>query len=34
MIFEVTNPRYVQRRLHCGVLEFIAQERHTYCGPR
>jgi len=28
MMFEVTNPRYVQRRLHCGVLEFIAQEGH------
>ena len=34
MIFEVTNPRYVQRRLHCGVLEFIAQEGHTYSDPR
>lgn len=30
MIFEVTNPRYVQRRLHCGVLEFIAQEGMIY----
>ena len=31
MMFEVTNPRYLQRRLHCGVLEFIAQEGHTHC---
>ena len=30
MIFEVTNPRYLQRRLHCGVLEFIAQEGMIY----
>lgn len=30
MIFELTNPRYLQRRLHCGVLEFIAQEGMIY----
>jgi hypothetical protein len=30
MIFEITNPRYLQRRLHCGVLEFIAQEGMVY----
>ena len=30
MIFEITNPRFKQRRLHCGVLEFIAQEGMVY----
>lgn len=30
MIFEIANPRYLQRRLHCGVLEFIAQEGMVY----
>ena len=30
MIFELTNPRFLQRRLHCGVLEFIAQEGMIY----
>ena len=30
MMFEATNPRYVARRLHCGVLEFIAQEGMVY----
>ena len=30
MMFELTNPRYVQRRLHCGVLEYIAQEGMVY----
>jgi len=30
LMFEVTNPRYVARRLHCGVLEFIAQEGMVY----
>jgi ubiquitin fusion degradation protein 1 len=30
LMFELTNPRYVQRRLHCGVLEFIAQEGMVY----
>ncbi|KAL1528417.1 hypothetical protein AB1Y20_009766 [Prymnesium parvum] len=30
MIFEIVNPNYVQRRLHCGVLEFIAQEGMVY----
>ena len=30
MIFEITNPKYLQRRLHCGVLEFIAQEGMVY----
>jgi len=30
MIFELANPNYLQRRLHCGVLEFIAQEGMVY----
>ena len=30
MMFEITNPRYLARRLHCGVLEFIAQEGMVY----
>merc|ERR1712032_763755 len=30
MMFEITNPRYMQHRLHCGVLEFIAQEGMVY----
>ena len=30
MIFEITNPQYLHRRLHCGVLEFVAQEGMVY----
>lgn len=30
MMFEITNPRYAQHKLHCGVLEFIAQEGMVY----
>ena len=30
MMFEITNPRKTQHRLHCGVLEFIAQEGMVY----
>ena len=30
MIFELCNPHDLQRRLHCGVLEFIAQEGMVY----
>ena len=30
MMFEITNPRYLARQLHCGVLEFIAQEGMVY----
>jgi len=30
MIFELLNPNFGQRRLHCGVLEFIAQEGMVY----
>ena len=30
MIFELTNPRFTVRRLHCGVLEFVAQEGMVY----
>jgi ubiquitin fusion degradation protein 1 len=30
MLFEATNPHYPQRRLHCGVLEFVALEGMVY----
>mmetsp|Transcript_21404 Transcript_21404/g.52778 ORF Transcript_21404/g.52778 Transcript_21404/m.52778 type:complete len:390 (-) Transcript_21404:828-1997(-) len=30
LIFELTNPHYQELRLHCGVLEFIAQEGMIY----
>lgn len=30
MIFELTNPHFQDLRLHCGVLEFIAQEGMIY----
>lgn len=30
MMFELTNPHYQELRLHCGVLEFIAQEGMIY----
>jgi ubiquitin fusion degradation protein 1 len=30
MMFELTNPHYQEMRLHCGVLEFIAQEGIIY----
>ena len=30
MMFELTNPSYQAIRLHCGVLEFIAQEGMIY----
>merc|ERR1719356_384423 len=30
MMFEISNPRSVQHKLHCGVLEFIAQEGMVY----
>ena len=30
MMFEIANPRNVASRMHCGVLEFIAQEGMVY----
>ena len=30
MMFEISNPRQAQHRLHCGVLEFVAQEGMVY----
>ena len=30
MMFEISNPRGGGKRLHCGVLEFIAQEGMVY----
>merc|ERR1712023_346645 len=30
MIFEISNPQYNEHKLHCGVLEFIAQEGMVY----
>lgn len=30
MMFEITNSRDAKHRLHCGVLEFIAQEGMVY----
>lgn len=30
MMFAITNPRYTQRTLHCGVLEFVAPEGMVY----
>ena len=30
MMFEIANPRNVASRMHCGVLEFIAQEGMIY----
>ncbi|EOD09004.1 hypothetical protein EMIHUDRAFT_46255, partial [Emiliania huxleyi CCMP1516] len=30
MMFQIANPRAMERKLHCGVLEFIAQEGMAY----
>jgi len=30
MMFEIINPRQPKKNLHCGVLEFIAQEGMVY----
>jgi hypothetical protein len=30
MMFQIANPRAADRKLHCGVLEFIAQEGMVY----
>lgn len=30
MMFQITNPRAAEKKLHCGVLEFIAQEGMVY----
>jgi ubiquitin fusion degradation protein 1 len=30
MMFQIANPRAAEKKLHCGVLEFIAQEGMVY----
>jgi ubiquitin fusion degradation protein 1 len=30
MMFQIVNPRAAEKKLHCGVLEFIAQEGMVY----
>eukprot|EP01116_Phalansterium_solitarium_P020432 TRINITY_DN6021_c0_g1_i1.p1 TRINITY_DN6021_c0_g1~~TRINITY_DN6021_c0_g1_i1.p1 ORF type:complete len:320 (-),score=97.59 TRINITY_DN6021_c0_g1_i1:269-1228(-) len=30
LLFELTNPKYQQRKTHCGVLEFVSEEGMMY----